>query len=485
MFIQSNSRSIRNEKYKELLVLVTLLFSFGLFIIGILYQNSVLLFYAILAIFFHNILYTFTGNKVRIVFLAFHITFFTFLLGKLVFSYFGGKGFGLIFSEKSMENHVFVLLFISLVFLLLGNVLAYKKDFNLLVKIRGNSIEAVKKVRKVSKIFFFIAYIPYFIRLFERIVFVNNNQYIDYYSSFKSHLPSLFVMISEMAMISFFVFLGTKPSKKECRVPVFLYLLYGVCSLGFGQRNIFVLNFLIVLIYYFLRNSEDKKEKWLRKKSLLLFLVLIPFMISFLEIYSYTRAGINTYNYSITKNISDFFESQGGSIHIIEYAEHFKKNFPTGIKYTFGPLALIFKNNALVSMIFSSNIYTNNTVAMALNGEIFGQTISYLIDSRIYLSGGGFGSCYIAEIFNDFSYIGVIIINFVYGFLIEKIPDVLAKSKNVWVSAIFLMFTHGILYAPRDLALNFLSSTFTIINLLTLLLIYITSKIRFKYEKSE
>lgn len=452
-------------------------FDLLLWLISLVLNDLNVMFISIIAILVHNITYSFENLQKRIIFFAFQVTFFTFLLGKTTLSFILGEGFKLDF-EQEIVKHIFIALFLSLLFTFIGYVFSEKQRSN--ENISDDFSEQYssynrKVIKNISKWIFYISYGPYLILLLEKVIFVRKTSYLSYYMDFQTNIPFVLVKIGEMSVISFFVFLASMPSKKECKVPVLLYLGYGIISLGYGQRNQFVLNILIIVIYYFFRNTiKNSNEKWIKKKDIIIGIALIPFLISFLGMFGYVRVDKKIENFSFSNAILDFFDSQGGSISLIGYGEQFKDAFPENKIYSLGPIIDFLKNNIFSNLIFKFPQLKGNTIEMALQGNSFGQTITYLVMPNNYLNGIGLGSCYIAEIYKDFGYLGICAVNFIYGFVFAKLYK-LCKS-NIWLSALGFIIIKDMLYSPRDAALSFIMSCLNLINILTITLIFVLYK---------
>lgn len=435
-------------------------------------NNLNLMFIAILAILIHNLIYSFENFKKRIIFFSFQITFFTFLLSKITLSIIEGKGIHLQFQD-SIIRHIFTALFLSLVFIFIGFAFVEKSTAPISDKENEEfNLKNKKLIRIISKWIFYISYFPSIAALLEKVFFVMHTGYLEYYTKFQTNLPFMIIKMGQMADISFFIFLATMPSKNQCKKPMFLYLVYGIISLGYGQRNQFVLNILMIGIYYCFRYAiNDNNEKWLDKKTILLCTIAIPFLIAFLGTFQYMRIGREMDNFSFLNVSIDFFDKQGGSVALIGYAEQFKEHFPQNIFYSFGPLIDFLRDNIFSNLIFNFPHLKENTIEMAVKGYSFGQTITYLVMPENYLSGIGLGSSYIAETYLDFGYAGVCIINLIYGVIIAKIYKI-CKS-NIWIYALSFMMIKEILFAPRNTALGFITPCLSLINFLTIMFIII------------
>lgn len=389
-----------------------------------------------------------------------------------------GRGFNLPFDQEIIK-HIFIALLLSLIFIFIGYLFAEqgKNDEGIPDELSQNDAGKRELIRYISKWIYYISYLPSLAVLSEKVFFVLQNSYISYYTDFQSSLPFIITKIGEMATVSFFVFLGTMPSKKECKIPVLMYLLYGILSLGYGQRNQFVLSLLVIGIYYYFRNTiNGNHEKWVDKKIIIACVIAMPFFVAFLGVYAYIRQGMAMGNFSFSKAIYDFFNNQGESVLLIGYAEEFKDNFPGDILYTFGPITSFFKNNIFNVLLNNVSQLKNNTIDMALQGYSFGQTIAYFVMPEKYLAGAGLGSSYIAEAYFDFGYVGLCIINFIYGYIFATVYT-FCRKKSILITAIGFIVIKELLYAPRDAALGFVTSSLNLINILTLVVIFMIYKL--------
>lgn len=449
------------------------------FAISLIYNQAILLFICVVIIFIFNLLYSILNFQKRIVLFAFLVTFFTFLLSKISISLLSNEGFGLPFSEETVR-HIFICLFISLLFLYFGysysNILILrKKDTNY---INTKTSRDLYFLRNVSKVIFYITYIPWLLPLMEKIIFVQKYGYAAYYLNYSQSIPFLLQKIGEMAIPSFFLFLATMPTKKEVRLPIILFLLYGIFTLGYGQRNQLVLIILILLIYSITRNSfYPKGEIWFGRSMYMLCIAIVPIFLLFLGFFAYWRQNLQMEFLAMFHIYIDFFNAQGSSVNIIGYGYEYNEIFPVGKIYTFGPIIDFLRDNIFSKVIFSFETYRQNTEEIALYGNSFGQTITYLVMPWNFTEGIGMGSCYIAEVFKDFGYIGVCLINLIYGVVLSQ-TNKFAKY-NVWYTGVFFIMTYNILFSPRDAALTFIISSFNLINIFTFFVIYIGSRIIF------
>lgn len=447
-----------------------LVFSVMLFGTSLVFNNSNVMVVSISVILLHNIIYSLEDFYNRITFLAFQCTFFTFLYGRIFFRFISNQGYGLNFDSNNTIKHILVSLFISLFFCFLGYLFKNKND----KEIREGKDNQYIKI--ASKYTFYFAFVFRMMVIFERVIFVKDTSYVDYYLSYSSSLPFMAIKFSEMMPIALFIYLACMPSKKECKIPIILYFVEGIGVLAYGQRNGIVLNVLVIIIYLCIRNSMcNVNEKWFGKKQIIITLILAPICIIFLYSFSFIRAGNSYQIESPMQTIVKFFDGQGNSVNIIGYGTEFQENFPKGKHYTFGGIVSFFKRNVITEMFLNIPTYKQHTEEMALYGDSYGQTISYLVDSWSYMKGKGLGSCYIAEVYHDYGYIGIILCNTIYGVILAVLGKGL-RNKSWLTGAIALLMIKNILYAPRAEAVAFITSSINMINIATIIIIVIFAR---------
>ncbi|MEW4265838.1 O-antigen polysaccharide polymerase Wzy family protein [Priestia megaterium] len=462
----------RNIRY------MVLFFAISMFSAGVFFSNTTILLIAICGILMHNLWYSFESFSNRIVFLAFNGTFFIFLVGRLIVKSvtnytdkYNNNAFGLDFTDDQVVMRILVCLFLSLFFLFLGY--SNMKNNNPITKIEIKLFKRsnIEYIALVSKLAFYFTYVFNALVLWDKAKFTNAMGYTELYSSYVSSFPGWVTKLSEMCPTALFIYLGTLPTKKKAAVPLVLYLLLGGLSLVVGQRNNFVLNILVILVYLCLRNITDKKEKWFGKKEIILCLSTFPLLIVLLNAVSYYRMDSEVANHSFVDGVSEFFYSQGVSVNLIGYAQTLAGELPPDKIYTFGRIEDFINNNTITQSITDAPKYEPQTLESALYGNSFADSVSYLLSPNRYLNGWGFGSSYVAELYKDFGYVGVAIGNVVLGIILSLMTRLFKSGiLGVWVC---LSMTRLLLYAPRDTATSFIVSTFSLINILTIVVICI------------
>lgn len=449
-----------------------------MFILGAVLSNLNVLLFSICIMLIHNIWYALEQLNARIIFLAFNITFFTFLVSRIVtkpltgyYDPYNKNFYGLDFYNIDTIKFVFISLFVSLFFIYIGFSLFKNKISKTSWEYNGRF--NVQSVAIFSKYLFYFTFIFNVVVLLEKVKFSNSNGYMELYTSYSTNLPYWFLKISDMSPIAFFLFLATFQSKRKSLLPILLYIFLGVLSLLAGYRNTFVLNIMIILVYFCLRNITDKGKLWFGKKELITCIIAVPFMVMLLNVVSYSRLGESVNKMSMKDTFSEFFYKQGTSVNLIGYSDTLSNVLPSDKNYTFGKVIDLLNNNIISQKVFNIDHYSPQTIESATNGTSFADSISYALDPYRYKNGWGYGSSYIAELNFDFGILGIIVGNFFFGILLALMTRLFTKGIiGAWLC---LNITRAILYAPRSSFSAFIVDTFNLVNLITIFLIFIGS----------
>lgn len=402
-------------------------------------------------VFIGGIWYTFRSFYNNIFLFCFLVCFFTFLLGGQVINKFMHV-YGYNFSEK-IEIHTDLLLLISLLGLLFGYILTGKTNNNKHLKPYSNYNDIFyRNVRKISKNYFFVTYLFWVLILLDNVRFVLQYDYVNYYLSYSSSIPAIIRQIGYMAPMALYIFLATMPTKKEAKITIIMYLVYLVLSLGTGRRIYFMTGLLFIFAYMMLRNVvHPEKKPWIDKKAIIKICIIVPMLLVMMYLFEYVRSESYVGTVSQYSPLIGFFIRQGTSINVIKYAEMFKIELnPEAFYSLYNTLKWlqnsIFNNFLQINLSFEFGRQTQGT---ALYGTYLADFVSYKANSYIYLSGMGYGSCYIAELYADFGYIGVFIGNIIYGFLLCKLLKNATQKGNIWLVAVGFFMVGTLFKAPR------------------------------------
>lgn len=412
-------------------------------------------------------------------YIAFLFSLFTFLMGGFLLNL-GNEEYFRVYSDEGYL-HIAKCLLYCLAFSSISYNLFCTDNYTDTVIFEKKDKSNVLRIRKAAMVIFYIFSIFSVIVNGEKVLFVRNNTYLQYYTDYASILPSMFANLASVSEFAYYVFMATIPSKKQCAKPTILFLLINAMSLGYGQRNGFVVSFLFVVIYYAIRHKLDG-ETWLTKRVVIIALLATPFLIAALYAFNYVRSDQEVKVNGVGNQIVAFFDEQSVSSQIIGYGYEYKDSIKeNGVNYSLSQLTNIITKNAVVKKMFGTGGYTGQTVENALYGTNFGHAITYKVMPTNYLRGIGMGTSYVAEAYHDFGYFGVALINVLYGALLSLFQKKrfanLANKAHPYTIAILLMELSNIIYAPRNITFGFVSQTLTLTTLIAILAIYLLSGI--------
>jgi len=100
----------------------------------------------------------------------------------------------------------------------------------------------------------------------------------------------------------------------------------------------------------------------------------------------------------------------------------------------------------------------------------FNLVMAYFSIGKKFFSGAGVGSNYIAEIYHDFGYAGIIILSCLYGLILGSFGKMMTRYPKY--GAFFLLLIRNIIFVPRSASFEFLTNAFSISNIITYLVLY-------------
>lgn len=459
-------------KHNCTLFLLTVLNSF--LFIGACIAEQTRIMFALLMILIGLIMCYAIFNKERTIVLAgFLISFFTFLLGRTFIFFLISPFFKEIRILESLSQtspydaKIFIPLYISLLCVYWGHYWGLNR-FSYPFKIYFNQDQFNRKIIAIR-----IFYITFPFKCFYVAKFAQNtleNSYANLNAVI--HIPFYINWLYLINTIAFICFLVSMPTKRELKIPIVLFLIITALSLYMGERGPVVANILFLLIYFISRDYIEKPTKrFVSKRTIFLLIVISPFALIFLNLFADFRSSREIDSNGFLLDFFNFFLQQGGSSHLIAMVDDYQLP-DTNTFYTLGPLTNYF------SHWWHSSPYAGD-MDVALYGNNLGATLTYLSNENYYLSGGGLGTQYIAELKVDFGYWGIVIYNVFLGIMLRYLSFDVKKSPYMQIFASLLIIT--ILSLPRDFCLSWVVRLIAPLNILTALLIFSLSTLRKKH----
>ncbi|MDD6640100.1 MAG: O-antigen polysaccharide polymerase Wzy family protein [Erysipelotrichaceae bacterium] len=445
-------------------------------IVGIAFNNSISFFLAVI-VFFVGFVYFLKDMNQNVFILVFLISFFTFLLGNEAICLLGIKVNKYYFPSE-VNYHAYLTILVSLIFLFMSYLFMnsyLRKRYNNVIQLEEQLI-SISSVKSVSRIVFYSLLVFRIVVNLSEVIFTRTFSYSSLYTEYYFQGPGFFIKLADMSTIAFFVFLGTMPTKRECRVPVALFIGVNLITIFSGRRNDLIIALLIIIAYFCFRNvMYSFNEVWISKKQLIIMIIIAPIILGGLYMISSLREG-NEGNgvLSYFDGITEFFYQQGFSINIIKWEKYLESSIPERL-YSLGQTYEFFTTNNFISrLLFDFQSFSGQTVERALEGHRLSYLLSYLVFPWSYSQGYGVGSSYIAEAYHDFGYIGVAIFNTIYGCLFANFNYL--KYRGPFFTAISLIMMQELLMAPRSYADAFIGRILDFSTIEILLVIWLISR---------
>ena len=447
-------------------------------LIAIAINNAGVLTIATLICWTIGFVYSVRDIKLRFTMFSFHLGFFVFLLGGFVFYWLRNGDFGYFANPESTIEHTCRALLLSIstynVFSLIFRNRPEKEDVSQKEKRKEKELIFTEKQKKtVSQIIIALLVISFICELLIEVrttIIIRATSYA-LSMSVDTGLPTLITSFGSLYYIVLFLYWGMLPSKKGFYISASTLILLEIVILFSGERGEPISLMFTILFYILLRNRRGVKDILIKKSVVVTALITIPFVLVSLQTLSYTRVK-KEYSADVTTGVSDFFESQGGTAKIIANGYDLKDRISEmgGHTFVFGTVRNYLKTNIFTRYLFGLSKSTR-TVADAYSGNSYLATYGYAYSPVTYKRFVGSGSTYIAEVFQDGGYFFLMLFNVFIAFLNYKI-DRFEEGSIISTAIVLNVFRYMVLL-PRGVALQWLTSTFAIQNILLFLFLYV------------
>ena len=425
-----------------------------------------------------NLIIGFNDIKNRYTYVLFNICFFTFLLGNVFFACLSNEKTLMGFSDSTIRE-MYICLSTSLVCITIGMLLCEKMRARFKIFRKDRAIEK-RKVEsggyaypisnvqiQIVTIAFYVTYPLYLLSIIEKVLFVGEASYLEYYTEFSSRIPYFLSKIGELNLILFVLLFCVQYKRKKLLPPTIMFFFTSILSLGIGQRNIFVLNIIMLgccLYYANIRSVNLTGQRMYSKRLIWFVIILLPIAISFLYAWGNYRQNPSE-NIELSGGIKNFFMSQGGQIEFFANTIEFKNQiWEQEVPYTFSSIYNYFRN--LFGMI-DFGTYTREN---AMHGNSLGATQFYITSPGSLLTGKGAGCCYLSELYYDWGVLGVVLGSVFLGYMLRKL--VIDERNKPWVNAFIFLMIRWIVYIPRSSYFDWISNAFNIWNITIVVIVF-------------
>lgn len=290
--------------------------------------------------------------------------------------------------------------------------------------------------------------------------YVLANGYLSYYTDFsdlEDASGSMYGLrrIEIMLPLVLTIYLGLFPPRRQVTAASIGWAVYLALSLLTGQRGTFVGGVVIILAYWIVRARQDPPGAWrIGRTGRIVGAVSVPLVaVALAAVESARGVGAVASDTAGRNPILQLLYGQGVSSTVVRnaytYADFIPKDWYTGE----------FLHSGLPARLLGYQVYHGNTVEHALHGGSFTHAFAYTLLGPQYLSGRGTGSSYIAELFYDYGYAGVLVGGAVYGAVCIW-ACTLVKGQPLR-NGLRLVIVPTLLWAPRGSATGFLSTWLT------------------------
>ena len=411
--------------------------------------------------------YSIEDIRNRSMLFAFAISFFTFLIGRdFLEEFFKYKIENF---EVGILNHTYLCVFLGIATIAVGYVI-YEKIFSPKHKPKKQRhLCKNETIFRVSRIAYYSTWIFAIISMLITVKYVSENNYENYYVGYSRYLSENFILyviskIGSMMPVAFCILCASFPNKQEFKLPCILYLIYLALSLLSGQRSIIILGLMLIMVYFCIRDKEEKGV-WIKRKYYIAGLIALPILAAFFSIYSIWRMGAGISPSTAALAIPNFVYDQGVSSNAIKRAYEHRDEIPKQL-YTSE-----FLHSGLQARVLGIPVYQGNSVDHALYGGSLAHSLGYVVLGEKYLNGRGTGSSYIAELFQDFGYVGIIIGSLFYLVIIISVNRI-GYHKNTIITAIIYCMITQIIWAPRASFSGFITYLIAPFTILTFAIIF-------------
>ncbi len=133
----------------------------------------------------------------------------------------------------------------------------------------------------------------------------------------------------------------------------------------------------------------------------------------------------------------------------------------------------------IVRFFTGAPAFSSNSVENAMSGGNLGARLAYILYRETFLTGTGMGGNYVADLYVDFSYIGVFIGAFVACMIINKLSKLSRERANSpFILAFVLVAIKWIAYMPRDSYFSWAMQAFSFMNILFVLMVMVLCRLK-------
>jgi len=321
----------------------------------------------------------------------FNLTFIVFLLSKPFVDLFGYQDAlsinSLIISTFSEVKYNLILTYIAVSYSLINIGLIFLSD-------RVTFPIYDERIFNLSKRVIIISTPLVIYKYYLEIIYLINNGYLSLFTGgLRDVNYGNFIIANSHSIFiaGFFLLIASNPKLESSKWYLYLFLAVSLLDALKGARGLFVLP----LLYYFWYVNAKKDTGISRNTKLKIIIVGFVLVISS-QLAVDLRMKNSDYKVDIFESIATFFYQQGNSLNVVYFSELYRdelnsnnKSIPFVLEPVIFPYLYIYHKNEL------SQGQTDEAVAIRPN---LNHRLTYMLNPRYYINGGGLGSSYIAEL---------------------------------------------------------------------------------------
>lgn len=298
----------------------------------------------------------------------------------------------------------------------------------------------------------------------ERARAVQAGGFYTLYTEFASALPTPVLIASDALDLVVLTLLATRPGRRLSWAVLLVYLAAGALQLATLQRAGFFLNLLVVGFYLCLRHYTRPvgERPWITVAPVLAALASLPLLMLASNAVGEARGRNAPSAAGPLAGILDFVYDQGVTVNVLAFTDQLAGRLPHDRLYSLGPL-IEFVRYRLLGVFTGESLVAGNAVERYTEGHQLSHVVSYLVMPDLYLSGSGYGSTYVAELYLDGGLVGVVVGSLLLGALLGQLPRLL--DRHLVVCAIGLLVVRELFFVTRGSYSGFLVGALGLPNL--------------------
>lgn len=290
-----------------------------------------------------------------------------------------------------------------------------------------------------------------------------------YLGLYQNSSDSIISRLGNFNLSFIYIFLATVPKKKLLNNSMFIIIPLMIMDIFTGRRGVAIVNIMVLITYYIIRSQKIEKINLKINFKFIFSVLLISGTLIFASV-AISQLRLNE-SVDLTGAVSTFFKQQASMFNHIEYVTIFKEELKSYSNYY--SLQALYNGTSLISNL--TKFFIPQLINDSNFGNNLGNAITFLRDPIYYSIGGKFGTSYLAELYLDYGYIGLIIYNLFVGLFISTVSKL---NLSNWIVFSFVLFLIRTLYfLPRESTFNWVNQLVSTTNITSVLIVLILGTI--------